>query len=469
MTELWRMGATELAARIRAREVSSREVVEAHLARIEAVNPRINAVTVVLAESARAAADAADAAVRAGTATGPLHGVPMTVKENLDVAGSATTYGLTVLRNAIATADGPLVASVRRAGAIPIGRTNMPEFGARWHTENALWGATRNPWSAEHTPGASSGGEAAALAAGLSPLGLGNDGAGSLRWPAQCCGVTALKPSFARVPLVSLRATAQPVPLAFQLLAVHGPMARHVRDLRTAFAPMCVPSVGDPWHIAAPVEGPPLERPLRVAVAEDPGGLGVHPDIATAVRRAAAALADAGYAVEPRDPPALVRASEIYTQIMTRFGRTTEELPSTTGLVGDQFQRFWDAWNPVWAAACGARVYDPVSERASLASAWGAFLAETPLLLAPIATQPAFRLDAELDPERLAGWPTAMRMIVAVNLLGLPAVAVPAGEANRLPQGVQVIGPRFREDLCLEAAEAIESRLGTLTPIDPRS
>ena len=469
MTEIWRMGAAELATRIRARDVSSREVVQAHLDRIETVNPKLNAVTAVLAETALAAADAADAMVRSGAAPGPLCGVPMTVKENMDVAGSATTFGLAMLRNAIAKEDGPLVASLRAAGAIPIGRTNMPEFGARWHTQNALWGATRNPWSAEHTPGASSGGEAAALAAGLSPLGLGNDGAGSLRWPAQCCGVAALKPSFARVPLGSpARALAQPIPFAFQLLGVNGPMARHVRDLRLAFAPMCSRSVGDPWQVAAPVEGAPLARPIRVAVAEDPGGLGVHPDVAAAVRRAAAALEDAGYVVEQRDPPALVRANEIYTQIMMRFGRTTEELPSAAGLVGDEFQRFWDAWNPVWTAACGAPVYDPMSERASLSYLWAQFLEETPLLLAPIATQPAFRVDAELDPDRLAGWPAALRMIVAVNLLGLPAVAVPVGEANGLPQGVQVIGPRFREDLCLDAAEAIEDRLGTITPIDPR-
>jgi amidase len=220
--------------------------------------------------------------------------------------------------------------------------------------------------------------------------------------------------------------------------------------------------------VPAPVEGPPLARPIRVAVAEDPGGLGVHPDVAAAVRRAAAALEDAGYVVEQRDPPALVRANEIYTQIMMRFGRTTEELPSTAGLVSKEFQRFWDAWNPVWTAACGVPVYDPLSERASLSYLWATFLEETPLLLAPVATVPAFRLDSELDPDRLAGWPAALRMIVAVNLLGLPAVAVPAGEANGLPQGVQVIGPRFREDLCLDAAEAIESRLGTLTPIEPR-
>ena len=395
----------------------------------------------------------------------------MTVKENMDVAGSATTFGLAVLRNAIAKEDGPLVASLRAAGAIPIGRTNMPEFGARWHTENALWGATRNPWSAEHTPGASSGGEAAALAAGLSPLGLGNDGAGSLRWPAQCCGVAALKPSFARVPLGSpARALAQPIPFAFQLLAANGPMARHVRDLRLAFAPMCARSVGDPWQVAAPVEGPPLARPIRVAVAEDPGGLGVHPDVAAAVRRAAAALEDAGYVVEQRDPPALVRANEIYTQIMMRFGRTTEELPSTAGLVGRRVPAVLGCVEP--GVGGGVRRSGLRSdERARLArrTSWGHVPRGD---AAPArADRDAARVPARRPsstPSWLAGWPAALRMIVAVNLLGLPAVAVPVGEANGLPQGVQVIGPRFREDLCLDAAEAIEERLGTITPIDPR-
>jgi amidase len=203
-------------------------------------------------------------------------------------------------------------------------------------------------------------------------------------------------------------------------------------------------------------------------VTEDPGGEGVDPDVAAAVRRAASALEDAGYAIEDREPPRVTRANEIYTQLMTRFGRTTEEPPSAAGLVGAEFQRFWDAWNPVWAAACGAPVFDPVSERAVLSYEWGTFLDATPLLLAPIATTPAFRVDAELDPERLARWPSAMRMIVAVNLLGLPSVAVPVGEAHGLPQVVQVIGPRFREDLCLDAAEAIEARVGTITPIDPR-
>ncbi len=301
MSAIWEMGAAELAARIRLREVSSREAVQAHLGRIAAVNPGLNAVTVVLAEEALAAADATDRALDSGGAVGALAGVPITVKEGIDLQGSATTHGLLPLRNALAQRDSPHIAELRAAGAIPIGRTNMPEFGMRWHTTNALHGATRNPWSADHTPGGSSGGEAAAIAAGLSPLGMGTDGAGSLRWPAQCCGVTALKPSHGRVPVVSTG----PLPFAFQLLGVHGPMARRVADLRLAFRHMCSRSAGDAWHVVAPFEGPALKKPLRVAVMADPGGLRVHPDVAAAVASAARLLADAGYVVEEREAPSL--------------------------------------------------------------------------------------------------------------------------------------------------------------------
>ena len=171
--ELWRCTASELACRIAAREVSSREVVDAHLARIAQVEPALNAVTRVLADDARAAADAADAALARGGAAGPLHGVPITVKENIDVTGSPTTQGLVALADASPAVDAPVVERMRRAGAIPIARTNMPDLGLRVHTHSSLHGPTRNPWHPEHTTGGSSGGEAAALATGMTPLGLG--------------------------------------------------------------------------------------------------------------------------------------------------------------------------------------------------------------------------------------------------------------------------------------------------------
>ncbi len=200
MGDLWQLGAADLAAAIRDRSVSSRDVVDAHLARIEAVNPKLNAVTVTLADNARRAAADADRWLAAGDELGPLHGVPFTVKENVDVAGSATTQGLVARADAVAALDAPVVANLRAAGAIPFARTNLPDYALRWHTDNALHGATRNPWDATRTPGGSSGGEAAALAAGLTPLGFGNDLGGSLRWPSQCCGTTAIRPTFGRVP-----------------------------------------------------------------------------------------------------------------------------------------------------------------------------------------------------------------------------------------------------------------------------
>ncbi|MEV4364576.1 amidase [Nonomuraea sp. NPDC049625] len=472
MSEIWEMSAWELARQIQARTVSSREVVEAHLRRIAEVNPQVNAVTAVLAEQALQAADAADHALSSGTPVGPLCGVPVTVKENIDVAGSATTLGIVPLRDAVAAADAPHIAELRAAGAIPIGRTNMPEFGMRWHTDNDLHGATRNPWSAAHTPGGSSGGDAVAVATGMAALGLGNDGGGSLRWPAQCCGVAALKPSLGRVAQVGLPAGTggppQPTPFGFQLLAVHGPIARSVRDLRLAFTHMCADHGGDPWHAPVPLHGPPVPAPVRVWLATDPDGPALDPGVAAALRQAAERLCDAGYVVTEGRVPALVRAGEIYTQLLSAYGRVHEVQPPVESVASEGFVRFWAEYEPHWNRAAGQAAFDPMMERAAIARAWMAWMSQAALVLAPICTGPAFAVGSDLDADRLARWPASLRMAWTVNLLGLPAVAVPTGVAEDLPQGVQIIGPRFREDLCLDAAEAIEARTPSLTPITPR-
>lgn len=342
--ELWEMAATELAALVQAGKASCREVVQAHLDRISQVNQLLNAVTVPLAEKALTAAEAADRAFRRGEPSGPLSGVPMTVKENIDVAGSATTLGIAPLRDAVASHDAPHIGELRAAGAIPVGRTNMPEFGMRWHTVSALRGATLNPWSAGHTPGGSSGGDAAAVASGMAPLGMGNDGAGSLRWPAACCGVAALKPSFGRVSQGGYQEPPRPAPFAFQLLAVHGPIARHVGDLRLAFRQMCGRSGGDPWYAPVPLDGPPVPAPLRVSVITDTGGDPADHAVTAAVRQAAALLADAGYVVADDEPPAVERAAEIYYQIMTGYGRAAERLPPVESVAPGEFARFWQAF-----------------------------------------------------------------------------------------------------------------------------
>jgi len=252
--ELWRWDAVELAAAIRSRKISSREAVQSVLGRLDAVNPAINAVTVVLADQALAAADAADVLVKQGEALGPLHGVPVTIKENIDQEGQATTNGVVAFTDLIAKADSPPVANWKRAGAVIIGRTNTPAFSVRWHTDNALRGRTFNPWARERTPGGSSGGAAAALASGIAPLAHGNDLGGSIRYPAYCCGVAGIRPTLGRVPAYNATA-AEERPPGLQLMSVQGPLARRVRDVRLGLQAMATRDPRDPWWAPAPLRG----------------------------------------------------------------------------------------------------------------------------------------------------------------------------------------------------------------------
>jgi amidase len=463
--ELCSIGALELAARIRAGEVSSREVVEAHLGRIEQLNPRLNALRLVLADEALRAADDADRRRAAGEELGPLGGVPVTVKDNLDLMGTPTTMGLSALAEAMPREDAPSVAGLRAAGAIPLGRSNLPDMGLRWHTHSGIAGATVNPWAADRTPGGSSGGEGAALATGMSPLGAGNDLGGSLRWPAQCCGVASIKPSFGRVADASSLELPE-FPLSIQLMAVNGPMARHVSDLRVGLEAMSAPSPRDPWQVPAPLRGP--DAPRAVTLVVDPLGEGVDAGVAMGVRRAADALADAGYAVEEGEPPALREATELWSGLLMRD--IERLMPLLEPLLGPEAVQFLRRALAEIPAADDARWGEMWIERLVVARAWSKFLAERPLILGPVAAEPPFPPGADLTdewtPARIL---RALRLVVPVNVLGLPAAVVPVGAADGLPQAVQIIGPRFREDLCLDAAEAIEKRHPPITPIDPRS
>src|SRR5215467_3695445 len=292
MSEVWQLSATELAQRIARRQLSSAEVIDAHLARIDAVNPALNAVVRVLADEARAAAALADKKLAAGETVGPLHGVPFTVKENIDMAGLPTTWGLPALAQAIVPADSPVVERMRAAGAIPIGRTNLPDMALRVHTVSSLHGLTKNPWHPGRTAGGSSGVEASALASGMTPLGLGNDIGGSLRNPANACGIASIRPSAGRVPDAGYVPTQEHL-LAVQLMDVQGPMARRVADVRLGLRILIGAHPRDPWSIDAPFEGPALARPIRVAVMAEPPGGRTDPAVAAAVRRAAKALAEA--------------------------------------------------------------------------------------------------------------------------------------------------------------------------------
>lgn len=464
--ELWRKNARELAMMIARGETTSTAVVEAHLERIAAVNPALNAVVVVLADDARQAAATADRAVATGQPLAPLHGVPFTIKENIDVAGQPTTNGVPALANAMATLDHPMVERFKAAGAIPIGRTNLPDMALRIHTDSALYGLCKNPWNSGVTAGGSSGGDASALAAGMTPLGLGNDIGGSLRNPAFCCGIASLKPGLGRIPSASSIEPMSGV-LVGQMMAVQGPMARSVGDLRLALGILAGPHPRDPWSFPAPLEGPSPTRPLKVALVANPPGGTTDAGIAAAVEQAGKELSAAGYAVESVAPPTVEEAIETW-------GRW---LSWELGLQGDVFRQlmsdeafaFWEAFvghfgTPTYADGVALMV-----KRHEIARAWSEFFARYPVIVGPTWCQPQFAHGYDIAaPGGVAETINLMRFVTPMNLLGLPVVCVPTGVTNGLPVGVQVIGDRFREDLCLEVGEALEGRVGTITPIDPR-
>lgn len=465
-TDLWRLGATDLANAVRSRQASAREVVEAHLHRIEAVNPAVNAVTVLLADQALDAADAADRRIAAGADLPPLLGVPFTVKGNFDLLGAPTTQGLKMFAHAYPSRDAPTVERLRAAGAIPLGHTNLANMAVRWHCSSELWGATVNPWDPTRTPGASTGGEAAALATGMSPLGIGGDGLGSLRWPAQCCGITVLKPTLGRIPVHTTVETADQ-PISEQLLVVAGPVARRVADLWAAFEVLAGPTWRDPWSVPAPLRGPGPARPIRVALVVDPAGRGVAPQVADGVRKAAAALADAGYALDEVEPPSIDEATRA-ALAMLNTPEWRAILPMLDMLPEDT-HRFLSAFYDVAGDPDPAVTISAFVTRQSVLRAWGEFQETHPLILAPISTAVPFPADdSDLETDRVADTVRDLRMAICVNTLGLPAVAAPIGVADGLPQAVQVVGPRYREDLCLDAAAALEDQLGTVTPIEPR-
>jgi amidase len=465
VNELWRNSAVELAAMIRDREVSSREVVQAHLDRIEVVNPHLNAIVRLLPDQALAAADAADRAVADGRRLGPLHGVPFTVKENIDLAGTPTTQAVPALAEAVAPVDAPQVERMRAAGAIPLGRTNLPDFGLRVHTDSALHGLTRNPWNPQRTPGGSSGGEAAALATGMSPLGLGNDLGGSLRNPAHCCGIASIKPSAGAVPAATV-IPPEEMNISFQLMAVEGVLARRVADVRAGFIAIAGQHPRDPLSVPAVfTDLAPGEWPAVAVLAEPPGG-STHPGVAAAVRRAADALADDGFEVTEVVPPGYEQAIELWAAILAADLRVMKPLlDQLMGPGGRQFLSYALEHLPAsdldgWAMAHTARH--------GLARRWSLWYQEYPVLLSPVWSQPAFPVGFDIASlENAVATLELMRPVLPANLLGTPAAVVPAGMTEGLPVGVQVMGGRYTELRCLAVAEAIEQRLGPLTPIDP--
>lgn len=463
---LWAHSARQLADMIANRTVSSTEVVRSHLERIDAVNPSLNAIVRRLDESALELATRADADLAAGRVHGPLHGVPFTVKENIDVAGTPTTNSLVALADAMAHRDAPVVERMRAAGGIPIGRTNLPEMGLRIHTDSALHGLTRNPWNSQRTAGGSSGGEASALASGMSPIGLGNDIGGSLRNPAHCCGVASIKPTAGVVPWATdIPPTS--LGLASQLMLVEGVMARRVSDVRLGFDIVRGAHVRDPFSVDAQLTDIDRSRPLRIALcAQFPGGR-TDPGIARVVEQAGTTLEGLGHRVETAAPPDVEQAVEMWSSVLNAELSVMFDLLRTV-MSAESF-RFLEFGQQEFPEVDQSELVLMHGRRFALAAQWSQWFDDYDVMLSPTWALPAFEHGFDVaGVEQARVVLETFRPVLPANLFGAPAAVVPAGIADGLPVGVQVGSWRYRDQMCLSVAQIIDESMGISTPIDPR-
>ncbi|MBL8930562.1 MAG: hypothetical protein JNL54_10600 [Kineosporiaceae bacterium] len=465
---LWHWGAVEVASATRSGQVRCAEVTRAVLDRIAAVNPHLNAITLDLAEQAMADAAALDEAFARGETAGPLHGVPVTIKDNVDVAGQRTPNGLPAWASLIAPADSPVTANLRAAGAVIVGRTNTPEISMRPTTNNPLYGLTLNPWDDATSCGGSSGGAGSAVAAGMCALAHGNDIGGSVRIPALHCGVPAIKPTLGRVPAYLPSAAAERSTIA-TLMSVQGVLARSVADVRVGLAAMAARDVRDPWWVPAPLQGPPVPR--RAAVLRELDGETTHPSVIAGIDRAATVLAEAGYdvvEVSENDTPGVGLTADLAFRLM--MADLNHQLGPVLDRYGsEQMLTYWSAVGELAEpyADLGEHI-DDLARRSTLLRAWLAFLETYPVLVIPELLGPLLAVDEDVrsTADTVAVW-RSLRPSIAMNIMGLPVAMAPTGldGADGLPSGVQLVASRYREDVALDAAQAIEDAVGPLAPV----
>ncbi len=446
---------------VRRRDISARELLDLHLARIAERNPQLNAIVSLDEDRARAGAAAADEHLAHGYPTGPLHGLPFAFKDTHAVAGWRTTYGSPLFADHVPESDDLVVERIRRAGAVVIGKTNVPEFAAGSHTFNTVFGTTRNPVDPSRSAGGSSGGAACALAAGMVPLAEGSDMGGSLRNPASFCGVVGLRPSLGRVPT-------WPAPSQWETTSVSGPMARNVNDLALLLSVIAGPdprvplALGDPGpRFAPPVLG--SLAGLRVGYTLDLGGaFAVDPRVAAVLESAGRLLVRSGASVFDAHPDLSVGEDTFRTLRAWHFQAT----------FGEQLRSHPDAFKESLADniragehLTGADVARAFRQRTSLAETMRRFFAEYDVLVLPVSQVPPFPVDqefpTEIDGEPMSTYLDWMRSAYLITVTGCPAISVPAGRTPEgWPVGVQLVAPHGQDRRLLEIAAAFEAARG---------
>ena len=463
MNDLVFLSAVLMAERIRKKRLSPVEIVDAHLGQIERLNPTLNAFVQVDAEGARQAAQDAEIAVMHGKTLGPLHGIPISIKSSMAVAGMLCESGTRLRAGFVPVLDAPLVARLRAAGAIVMGVTNTPEFLMAWETDNLLYGRTNNPWDLQRTPGGSSGGEAAAIAAGMSAGGVGSDGGGSIRVPAHFSGICGLKPTPGRIPATGhYPVSAGP----FALIGVVGPMARAVDDLKVLFEVMQGPDIGDACAAPVPVRWPTEDeaRKLRVGYFEDDGRTLVTAGTRAAVRSAAEALRGAGFQVEHFEPEGLEEARRLWHKFFVVAGGMLLR-PMFGGRESDLsplLKQFLE-WSAAEPALTGETLLEVWIQRDALRARFLKQMEHYPILVCPAAAIPAFRHGERTwqVEGKTVHYLDAWSYTEFFNLLGNPAAVVPVGHSSeRLPIGVQIVGRPWQEEQVLSVAAALERECG---------
>lgn len=451
-----RLSLVRMAEGVRNRQISPIELIQAHLNQVERQNPRLNAFIEVYADEALDAARRAEDALARRESVGPLHGVPVTVKDSFDIAGRVTACGSRLRAAETAAADAVSVARLRRAGAIILGKTSCPEFLMNYETDNHLIGRTNNPWDLDRTPGGSSGGESAAIASFCSPGGMGSDGGGSIRVPAHFCGIAGLKPTPGRVP-----AAGHWPPIAHPggLMGVTGPMARTAADVRLLFQAVEGFHPADPFCHPGPAPEPPA-LPVPIAVMEQFAGVPVMPEMRAAVRRAASLLSQMGYPLLEFDSTPLLRAPELW-----RFLFVSVNAPALRALIDGReaqchrlglelIHSVKDQPEPTAFELCSA-----LAARDAMRGQLLDWLLDTPAILAPACGVAAFPHGQRRYPVNGGeiGLLKAMAPLTFVNLLGLPSISIPMLlTPDGLPAGIQLVGAPWSEDLLLELAIRLE-------------
>jgi amidase len=461
-TPAWQWSAVETAEAIAKGLVTSEEVVQTHIERMRAVNPALNAVVIDLTEQAIAAARTADRQKASGAALGKLHGVPVTIKINIDVEGQANSNGVVGLKDNIAPGDSPVAANLKKAGAIILGLTNTPEFSMRGFTDNPLHGLTKNPWDSAITCGGSSGGAGASIAAGIGAIAHGNDIGGSLRWPAFCNGIATIKPTQGRIPAFNPSAGVER-PLMAQFMSAQGPLAREVRDVRLGLEVMSQRDMRDPWWVPAPLDGPPLPKPIKVALARIPDDMETDPEIIALIRTAADHLASSGYDISEVEVPDLTGTWQLWRDlIMTELSVLQEAQMRELGSA--DFRQVIGGFIRMADILDGRAYMEAIAHRSRVLRDWLEFLDTYPIVLTPLSVKrtPEARADLGGDARVHSLFWNDLRFISSINVLGLPAAVVPVDLVDGHPVGVQLIGSRYREDVCLDAAAAIETKVGIM-------